>query len=325
MTTNVLLVGAGALGSIYAWRLQEGGVHVTCVCRSNYSTVQSQGFSIGSEAYGQHTYRPSRVVSSVDEAVANGEVYDFIIFCTKALPNLSDNSHIIAPAVSQSTIVMLIQNGIGIEEPFVERYPETPLVSVIAYIDVSQPQSGTIEHGNFSILVMGLHNPAKATPDVQDRVEKLNSVWNQNGVMCMMVEHIQAFRWLKLVWNASFNTVSVVSGGNNTREMLADPHCKQLIRNIMEEVYAIGEAATGAPLPVLQGKDSPDAFIEDTENRQVPVEPSMLMDFRAKRPMEHDVILRRPLEVARKLGISAPYMEAVYAMLVMVEKSLAKL
>ncbi|KAI9479710.1 hypothetical protein LPJ78_002946 [Coemansia sp. RSA 989] len=325
MPTNVLLVGAGALGSIYAWRLQEGGVHVTCVCRSNYSTVQSQGFSISSEAYGQHTYHPSRVVTSVDEAVADGKVYDFIIFCTKALPNLSDNSHIIAPAVSQNTIIMLIQNGIGIEEPFAERYPETPLVSVIAYIDVSQPQSGSIEHGNVSALVMGLHNPAQATADVQDRVERLSNAWNQNGVMCMVVEHIQSFRWLKLVWNASFNTVSVVSGGNNTREMLADPRCKQLIRSIMEEVYAIGEAATGAPLPVIQGKDSPDAFIEDTENRQVPVEPSMLMDFRAKRPMEHDVILRRPLEVARKLGINAPYMEAVYAMLVMVEKTLVKL
>ncbi|KAJ2242494.1 hypothetical protein GGH97_003900 [Coemansia sp. RSA 475] len=69
------------------------------------------------------------------------------------------------------------------------------------------------------------------------------------------------------------------------------------------------------------GISGPDGFIEETDKRDVAVVPSMLMDYRARRPMEHDVILGRPLQVARQMGISAPYMEAVYAMLVMVEKT----
>ncbi|KAJ2351865.1 hypothetical protein GGF43_003909, partial [Coemansia sp. RSA 2618] len=299
----------------------EGGIHVTCVCRSNFSAVERDGFRIKSDAYGESTYRPSRVVASVEAAVADGTTFDYIIFCTKALPNLSDNSSIIAPAVGPSTVILLIQNGIGIEEPFAARYPQTHIVSVIAYIDVSQPTPGAIQHGKVSALMMGLHSTHGNSEAVAGGLGQLSQVWNDQGVMCVVVDEIQPLRWLKLVWNASFNTVSVVSGGNNTRVMLDDPLCKDLIRNIMEEVYRIGEAATGAPLPTRMGMDGPDAFINETDTRDVAVEPSMLMDFLARRPMEHDVILRRPLEVARRLGVSAPHMEAVYAMLVMVEKT----
>ncbi|KAJ2310697.1 hypothetical protein IWW52_005344 [Coemansia sp. RSA 2704] len=315
---NVLVVGTGALGSIYAWRLQEGGARVTCVCRSNFATVQQDGFQINSGTYGQHTYRPTRVVSSVADAVADGTSFDYILVCTKALPNLGDNSEVIGPAVGARTVIVLIQNGIDIEEPFHARYPDAPLVSAIAYIDVSQPRAGAIEHGGVAALIMGAF--ANVDSDAAARVSQLSDAWAAQGVMSSVTDQVQAFRWLKLVWNASFNSVSVVSGGNNTKQMLGDKGCRGLIRNIMLEVYRIGEAATGGPLPVLMGKDSADAFIEDTDGRDA-VEPSMLMDFRARRPMEHDVILRRPLDVARRLGVSAPYMEAVYAMLVMVEKT----
>ncbi|KAJ2804975.1 hypothetical protein H4R20_002281, partial [Coemansia guatemalensis] len=126
---KVLLLGAGALGSIFAWRLQEGDkAKVTVVCRSNYSAVKSKGFSIISEAYGKHTYHPSKVVQSVEEAVSDGTVYDFVIVCTKALPNFDDNSKVIAPAVNgTNTTIILIQNGIGIEEAFCARFPDSPI------------------------------------------------------------------------------------------------------------------------------------------------------------------------------------------------------
>ncbi|KAJ1965461.1 hypothetical protein GGI12_000732 [Dipsacomyces acuminosporus] len=330
-TTKVLLVGAGALGSVYAWRLQVGGkADVTAVCRSNYERVKQDGFHIVSAAYGDSIYKPTSVVRSVDEAVQDGQVYDFVIVCTKALPNLGDNSDIIAPAVQNPrTIIMLIQNGIGIEEPFAARYPNNPIVSVVAYIDSSQPSDALIEHGNFSVLLMGLYTPQAAPVSynvsaVTDSVKALNATWEANGVKCTLVDNIQSFRWLKLVWNASFNTVSVASGGNGTRKMLDDPYCKQLIKEVMIEVYKAGEAVTGAPLPKHALMEGPDSIIADTDNREVEVIPSMLMDFRAKRPMEHAVILKNPIDLAKKKGVEVPHMETVYALLVMIEKGYLK-
>ncbi|KAJ2317274.1 Oxidoreductase, partial [Coemansia sp. RSA 2681] len=141
----VLLFGSGALGSVFAWRLQStGAVEITAVCRSNYEAVRQHGFRIKSLAYGDHVYKPSRVVRSVEEAVGDaGSSYDYILVCTKALPNLGDNSGQIAAAVASGrTTIVLIQNGIGIEDPFLARYPDNEVLSVVAYIDVSQPEDG---------------------------------------------------------------------------------------------------------------------------------------------------------------------------------------
>ncbi|KAJ1722133.1 hypothetical protein LPJ53_003430 [Coemansia erecta] len=306
---KVLVVGTGALGSVYAWRLQTSGqTEITAVCRSNYDVVSTKGFEIQSKLFGTHTFKPSKVVRTVDEAT---ETYDYILICTKALPNLSDNSSIITSAVrSPTTAIVLIQNGIGIEDPFVARFPDNPVISVVAYIDASQPANGLIEHGTNVGLVMGAH-PLSA---------RLAQIWNATGVKCLVSDKIQAFRWLKLVWNASFNTISVVSGGNDTRKMLEDPGCRKLIRDTMGEVYRLGEAAVGEKLPAFMGIEGPDMYLAYTEREDSTVWPSMLMDFKAGRPMEHAVILGRPLEIARELGVDVPRLEAIHALLVMVEK-----
>ncbi|KAJ1953655.1 hypothetical protein EC988_002869 [Linderina pennispora] len=321
---KVLLVGTGALGSIYAWRLDVSGkAQVTTVCRSNYEAVKKDGFRINSLAFGDEVYRPHNVVRTVAEAVADGEIYDFVIVCTKALPNLVDSSDIIAPAVQDPrTIIMLIQNGIGIEGPYAARYPNNPIVSTVAYLDSSQPSSGTINHGVVTLLDMGLFSPKTANYDVSSvaaRVEELGEMWRDNGVHVLISEDIQKSRWAKLVWNASFNTVSVVSGGNDTRQMLDSAECKALIRSLMVEIIKAGETVTGSKLVYLGGFEKPDDIINNTDMLPKPVTPSMLMDFRAKRPMEHAVILRNPIELAKKHGVEVPHLETVYALLTMVE------
>ncbi|KAJ2744406.1 hypothetical protein GGI20_003011, partial [Coemansia sp. BCRC 34301] len=270
------------------------------------------GFRITSQAFGNHIFRPSRVVRSVEEAVDDGSEYDYVLVCTKALPNLGDNSGLIAAAVGSRTTILLIQNGIGIEDPFCARYPSNEVVSVVAYIDVSQPEDGVIEHGGNAVLTMG--------PVGEGQAEALAQVWRDSGVVCSVVENIQVLRWLKLAWNASFNTVAVASGGNDSRQMLDDPECRRLIYAIMVEVYRLGEAVTGAPLPAVRGIAGPKELLAATEKPGVVVVPSMLMDFRARRPLEDEVILGRPIQIARELGVAVPCMETIYTLLRMIQK-----
>ncbi|KAJ2903347.1 hypothetical protein GGI21_004438, partial [Coemansia aciculifera] len=276
-------------------------------------TVVQNGFQITSSLFKNDVFRPSRVVRSVSEAAADGTEFDYILVCTKALPNRGDNSGLIAAAVTSQTTIVLIQNGIGIEDPFHARYPGVNVISAVAYIDVAQPEDGVIEHGGNCALVMGPVGEGQ-------RAEKLAEVWENGGVSCSVLENVQAVRWLKLAWNASFNTVAVASGGNNTRIMVDDPECCRLIYNIMIEVYRLGEAATGAPLPVMRGIAGPKELLATAQAPGVVVMPSMLMDFLAKRPLEHEVILGNPIQIARELGVAVPHMETVYALLRMIEK-----
>lgn len=52
-----LIVGTGAVGAIYSWRLAQA-CNVTTVCRSNFEAVRQHGFNIDSKKFGQETFIP---------------------------------------------------------------------------------------------------------------------------------------------------------------------------------------------------------------------------------------------------------------------------
>jgi ketopantoate reductase len=57
--THGVIVGAGAIGCIYGWRLSHNA-DVMTVCRSNYHIVNQEGFIIDSEKWGEGVFRPAR-------------------------------------------------------------------------------------------------------------------------------------------------------------------------------------------------------------------------------------------------------------------------
>lgn len=69
---EVLLIGFGGVGVLYAYVLQRGGARVTAVCRSNYETVKANGINVLSDKFGQHpNWHPDQVVRSPEEIEGN--------------------------------------------------------------------------------------------------------------------------------------------------------------------------------------------------------------------------------------------------------------
>ena len=96
MPTNILIVGAGAIGAFYASRLAlVPGLSVSVICRSNYKAVAANGFQITSPQYGDYTFTPANTFANPAEARASKTPWDYIIVSTKALPDVSDDSEIL--------------------------------------------------------------------------------------------------------------------------------------------------------------------------------------------------------------------------------------
>lgn len=102
---RVLLFGAGAIGLAYAYVLHKAGVELTLVCRGNFDAVSTNGISIDSAIFGQHSFRPHGVVRTCAEAPG---AWDFLVVCSKVFPGIPE---LIAPAVSDGTTIVLIQSG----------------------------------------------------------------------------------------------------------------------------------------------------------------------------------------------------------------------
>lgn len=65
---EVLVLGLGGVGTLYAYIAQQGGANVTAACRSNYESVRSRGIDVQSGKLGNHKeWRPTRVVRSAED------------------------------------------------------------------------------------------------------------------------------------------------------------------------------------------------------------------------------------------------------------------
>jgi 2-dehydropantoate 2-reductase len=164
------------------------------------------------------------VLRTTEEAAQ--EEFDYVIVTMKALPDVYDVSEIIRPGLSQlfasktlsmpiallivpifilliaavtvgKTTIVLIQNGIGLEEPIVSAFPSNPVISIVAYIATSQISAGVIKMMGDENLVMAEF--PQPNVDGEQQAKQLLDLFDKGGVSIRMVPDIEGPRWHKLI------------------------------------------------------------------------------------------------------------------------------
>ena len=316
---------------------------VSTVLRSNFSAVSRDGYDIDSVDHGRiKNWKPSRgslrlefllpmsilihyaVFPSFDAAVprTQDEQYDYIVIAVKSLPSTASSIvHGIKPLVSTGTVIVLIQNGLDIEQPFSEQFPATPLLSGVSLIGSRLTGQNSVYHEGPDILKIGayFHHEASLPHAVQLKAAKEFTALYGAGLRnslnsyakCSLVPDIAAARWQKLMVNSTLNVICTllrISVG----ELLSSPHGRdKLLEPAIREVSAIGTAAG-------YGYALDETAIQDTLNwmsKSSSFRPSMLVDLEAGRPLELSAILGAPLRVASKHGVQAPLLCRLYDLL----------
>lgn len=294
---KILIVGAGAIGGFYGALLAKSGAEVSVVCRSDYQSVNCHGYSIKSETLGDWNFIPKQTIKSAKEY---SETADYIILCTKITAE-TDRIKLIQDAVSANTCIVFIQNGVEIEPELLDAFPNNEIISGLAFICCNRLGAGQIHHLAYGKLTLGSLNRNT------NKAQHLANLVNQSGIESITSEQIISSRWLKCLWNAAFNPLSVLSDGLSTQQILSTQEA--LVRTIMKEVSSIAKA-TGHPL----AEDSIDVNIENTY-AMPPYKTSMLLDFQNQRPMEIEVILGNTIKAAQREGIICPTLDTLYALL----------
>ncbi len=304
MNKKILVIGTGAIGSFYGAKLAKAGADVSVVARSDFEKVQKDGILIKSYE-GDFAFKPSRVIRNAEEYQDRA---DFIIIATKVLPSINV-AEIVKPVLDfgnnkNDVSLVLIQNGIHIEEPIIKAFPNQHLISALAFICVGKISAGVINHQSFGKIVIGDY-----PQDSCAKTKILCDLFNQSQTPCFLSENIKLERWKKLVWNIGFNPTSVLTGGLDTAKMLTDSKIKTLIEDIMYEVKMLAQA-DGCSLP----EDIIQKNIDDTLIMP-PYKTSMLLDFEAGREMEVEAILGNALRFAELKNIDVPCIRTFYGLL----------
>ncbi|PWN29344.1 2-dehydropantoate 2-reductase [Jaminaea rosea] len=330
--THILVVGAGAVGCFYASRLHspERGVLVSLVCRSNYPTIKAKGVHLKTRDFGEYHFTPHRAYGSIAEAAEDGKTlggWQHVVVTTKALPDQVDDSASIAPLVSEGrTVVSLIQNGVGIEQPHRSRFPSNPVVSCVTVISAEQTSHGQITQNRWTRISLGPYTDgvgddtsSSLAQRGKEATEQLCSWWSAGGIKDAephSEKELQLIRWHKLTINAAFNPSAVLSGGLGNALMVLDEagELRRHIEGCMAEIFSVGPRV----LNVERFPDHlarPEKIVKSTERNDKAAKPSMLLDWEAGRPMELEVILGNPVRIARERGLEMPRLQSMYALL----------
>jgi 2-dehydropantoate 2-reductase len=89
----------------------------------------------------------------VSEAVSQGVgQFDYVVLTSKAFLGTNE---FIKDVVGENTAIVLVQNGIGIEEEYKKGYPRNTVILGVVYFPTTQVKPGYIEMGPLECLEVG--------------------------------------------------------------------------------------------------------------------------------------------------------------------------
>jgi 2-dehydropantoate 2-reductase len=311
---KVLLFGAGSIGAVYLYQLQQAGCKVTAVCRSNYTHVKQHGFRLSSVRYGNVNYRPCRTVRDISDCA--DEVFDYVLVCTKSFPMSKPSlPDMLATAIgSKHTAIVLAQNGIDIEQEVAQAFPENPLLSGVVYLPAIQTGPGTIEYPEMlNLLELGTY-PADAPGRHKAAAARFAKLMIKGGGGAEVHDDIQIARWSKLLFNAAWNPICALTYCSDGDFLLTSPFADELAWDVMVEVVALA-AKVGIPGITVEVAKSKIAINRKRAEQGTGREMSMLQDIRQGRSFEVEAIIGNAIRLGQRHNLKMPRLETLYALL----------
>lgn len=280
------IVGTGAIGGFYGAMLANAGEEVHFLLNSDYAIVKEEGLHVISEIFSDiHLDKINAYQHSVDMPVC-----DVILVCLKTTSNKTLLPSLVQPLLHPGTVIILIQNGLGVEADVAAMFPNVGVAGATALISVNKVGPGQMYHLDYGDIEIGNFN-------IQDTgiIDQVVAAFDRTGLIAKKAADLNTLRWKKLVWNITFNGMSVVL--NTTADkLLADRATYNLSKEIMTEVIH-GANACGAALPESMVYDMLQFTIA-----MRPYAPSMKLDYDNKRPMELEYIYENPVAMAKAAG-----------------------
>lgn len=214
------------------------------------------------------------------------EEYDFVVCCTKNLPDISPTLQIIRTAITPAkTTVVLLQNGLNIEKPFLTLFPQNIILSGISYTSSHETSLGVVKQTHSDELIIS----AFANPNIEihlqhKKAQEFVQLYSRSDKSdCRFSTQTDDIRWRKLIYNATFNPVCAILG-TDTGALRRWEVIQGLIRPAMTEIVAVAK---------MQGIMFEESIIDDTirmDEESGSSRPSMAVDISKVSPGENDIV-----------------------------------
>jgi 2-dehydropantoate 2-reductase len=288
-------VGAGAIGSLFAAHLATVADVVVLTRRADHARrLNDEGLQVS----GRHDFT-ARVTAAAD--ARDLPDFDLGIVATKAT-GLEAAAESLAGRFPGAT-VMTVQNGLG-AEAVVRRHGEWPLVSAVTFMSGTKHSDTHVEYILDTPTWLG---PYEDTPF--ERVQEIAQLLIDSGLKAEALPDLRPAQWSKLIFNATVNGVSALTGLPHDEHFAAEGRGSDLghlVHDLVDEGRRVAVAA-GVEL-----HDDPWEMNALAAKRGSAHYPSMLEDVEARRPTEVELINGALVREAERHGVEAPLHTALY-------------
>ncbi len=199
---KITIVGAGAMGSIYAGLLADAGNEVWAidVWQDHVDAINRDGLRVEG-ASGNRTVKSVHASRDIDDAGPS----DLFIIATKA-SGVGAAARSVSQLMNDGSLVLTIQNGLGAGERIAEFMPtDNVLLGVAEGFGASMKGPGHAHHNGMSLIRIGEINGG-----LTDRLEQVAEVWRQAGFNVRAFDDIHQLVWEKFICNATFSAPCTV-------------------------------------------------------------------------------------------------------------------
>jgi 2-dehydropantoate 2-reductase len=312
---RICIYGAGAIGAYLGGVLTEAGARVTLIARGPHlEAMRANGLVLERDG------RTTKIAVTCTDDPGEAGRQDFVIVTLKA-HSLAPVVDRLAPLLGAETAVVTAQNGIlwwyfyGFPGPWENHRlssadpdgriwntlgPERAIGCVV-YPSCEIVEPGVVRHLAGNRFMLG-------EPDgsASDRVSRLSQVFTGAGLKAPVRKRIRDDIWFKLLGNATFNPVSVLTG-DTLEEICRDTQGRALIRQMMAEAWEVGtRLGVRFSMDIEKRIDAAEAVGAHKT--------SMLQDFERGRPLELDALVASVSELGELVGSPTPTIDAVLAL-----------
>ncbi|MCR4404273.1 MAG: 2-dehydropantoate 2-reductase [Candidatus Acetothermia bacterium] len=288
---KIAIIGAGALGSLFGGLLVRSGEEVHLfdpIAKEHIAAINAAGLVI--EEAGEMIRVAVRATTSIEE-VGQAELVALFV---KA-PQTEAAIRGALPAIGPSTLVLSLQNGLGLEELMEKYLPKSRLLRGVTAQGSTLLGPGRVRHAGRGPTWLGPLGQVG-----RERLEGIVRAFNRARIETYLELDIARLVWKKLLINAGINALTAIFGVPNGK-LVEDPELNAIMRGALAEAVEVARAqGLEFRLPEVV------AEVEEVCRLTAANLSSMLQDVRRGSETEIDYINGAVVRLGEERGLPTP-------------------
>lgn len=295
---NILIYGAGAIGSVIGGFLANGGHKVSFLGRPWHMEKVSDAGLFITGIWGDHLVDNIATYTEFAQIPTDSD-FDLILITVKSYDTERAGREV-KNLIKDNTLVIHLQNGLGNAEKLLNYIPEDKLITgrVIFGVEIEPGVVKVTVSADEIILGTVGSVPAPTIKEISD-------IFSRAGLPARLSTSIDKHLWAKALYNCALNPLATIL--EVPYGFLAEnEYTKEIMDKVIEEIYQVG-----GELKVDFEPPTAEEYKEQFYSKLVPAtaehHASMLQDIKKGKPTEIDALNGAIAAYGEKYGVETPY------------------